>query len=95
MNTAIRISTNVAVIPAPPNGCNKVIIAGEIVRRISAMLFTCKPGSSPVRIPVRTPRIQNKISKTKGSITFYPLLPFDVGCKLLQLVRIYLRLAGS
>lgn len=95
MNTAIRISTNVAVIPAPSNGCSKVIIAGEIVRRISAMLFTCKPGRSPVRIPVRTPRIQNKISKTKGSSTFYPLLSFEVGCKLLQLVRIYLRLAGS
>jgi hypothetical protein len=95
IKTAMRMSTNVEVMPTPSNGCNIVIIAGEIVRRIRAMLLTCKPGRRPVRIPVITPRMQNTRSKTKGSINYYPSLLFDIGFILLHFVRIYLVLAGS
>lgn len=95
MNAAMRTSTNVAVMPAPSKGCNNAIIAGEMVRRINAMLLTCKPGRRPVRIPVRTPRMQNTISKTNGRSNFYPSLSTNVGRKLSQLVRIYLRFVGS
>jgi len=72
INTAIRMRTNVVVIPTDSKGCNTAIIAGEIVRRIKAILFTCNPGSSPVRIPVRTPRMQNKINKINGMNKVYP-----------------------
>ena len=89
------MSTNVEVIPAPSNGCSNAIIPGEIVRRISAILLTCNPGRRPVRIPVRTPRMQNMISKTKGRNNYYPSQLFVIECKLLQLVRIYLIFLGS
>ncbi len=68
----MRIRENVGVIPALSKGCNKRIIEGEMVRRIKAMLFTCSPGRSPVKIPVITPKMQNVIIKMNGSIIETP-----------------------
>jgi len=61
MNTAINARVKVDVIPALSNGCKSAMITGEIERRMSAMLFTCKPGRRPVNTPVNTPRIQKLI----------------------------------
>lgn len=63
----MRTRENVEVIPALSNGCNRMIIVGEIVRRIRAILLTCKPGRRPVKIPVRTPRMQNVMSSINGN----------------------------
>lgn len=37
--------------------------------KIRAMLLTCNPGRSPVRIPVKTPKRQKRITKNKSIIT--------------------------
>ena len=49
-----------------------VTIAPDKDRRIRAILLTCRPGSNPVPIPVKTPKTQKRITRTRGSKSITP-----------------------
>ena len=49
---------------------NPTTIVLDNDKSMSAILFTCRPGRSPVAIPVNTPRIQKSTTRRSGSMIF-------------------------
>ena len=65
---AIRTKINSSEIPYSNRKLKAATIAPDKDNKISAILLTWRPGKSPVAIPVITPRMQNKITRRRGSI---------------------------
>ena len=63
----ISININSSDIPYAKRGAHIATIEPESESKIRAILLTCKPGKSPVKIPTETPRIQNTIMSANSS----------------------------
>ncbi len=61
---------NCSEIPYEKRGVQSATIVPESESKISAILFTCRPGKRPVAMPMRTPRTQNTKIRAISSMNY-------------------------
>ena len=70
INPHIKIKMNCSDIPYEKRGVQSATIVPESESNIRAILFTCRPGRSPVATPMRTPRKQNSKIRARSNMNY-------------------------